>query len=271
VERTAPGGHSEPVPVLNDSEIQNFVDDGFVKLAAAFPPDVVAECRALLWEQVRTETGAEPDDPTTWTRPVHRIAGRGDPAFQRAATTERLHGALDQLVGPGRWRPRRGLGTFPIRFPHPDDPGDAGWHVEASFTGPDGSGRLNLRSRDRALLMLFLFSEVTEADAPTKVRVGSHRAVARLLAPHGDEGAEFFAFAGEAVPATADHLTASATGLPGDVYLVHPFLVHSGQLHHGTRPRFLAQPPLDPTGLLDLDGPDPTPVERPVREALAQR
>jgi hypothetical protein len=257
--------------VLTESEIQAFVDDGFVLLPEAFPRALADECRALLWEQVRAETGATADDPATWTRPVHRIDGRGDPAFQRAATTERLHGALDQLVGPGRWRPRRGLGTFPIRFPHPDDPGDAGWHVEASFAGADGGYRLNLRSRNRALLMLFLFSEVSEADAPTMVRVGSHRTAARLLAPYGDEGADFLAFAGEAVPATADQPTALVTGLPGDVYLVHPFLVHSAQPHRGTRPRFLAQPPLDPTGLLDLDGPDPTPVERPVRDALGRR
>ena len=32
-----------------------------------------------------------------------------------------LERVFDQLVGPGRWHPRDGLGTFPIRFPHPDD------------------------------------------------------------------------------------------------------------------------------------------------------
>jgi hypothetical protein len=255
--------------VLSAAQVRAFVEDGFVRLEEAFPRALADECRTLLWDQVRAETGAVPDDPATWTLPVHRIPGRGDPPFQRAATTERLHGALDQLVGPGRWRPRRGLGTFPIRFPHADDPGDAGWHVEASFVGPAGEFRLNLRSRNRALLMLFLFSEVGEADAPTKVRIGSHREAARLLAPYGDEGADFFAFAGEAVPATEDLPVALATGLPGDVYLVHPFLVHSAQPHRGTRPRFMAQPPLDPTGLLDLHVADPTPVEEPVRAALA--
>ncbi|MCE0763791.1 phytanoyl-CoA dioxygenase family protein [Pseudonocardia kujensis] len=255
--------------VLSAAQVRAFADDGFVRLEEAFPRTLADECRALLWEQVRAETGAAPDDPATWTLPVHRIPGRGDPPFRRAATTDRLHGALDQLVGPGRWRPRRGLGTFPIRFPHADDPGDAGWHVEASFAGPTGEFRLNVRSRNRALLMLFLFSEVGEADAPTKVRIGSHRKAARLLAPYGDEGADFFAFAREAVPATDDLPVALATGLPGDVYLVHPFLVHSAQVHHGTRPRFMAQPPLDPTGLLDLHATDPTPVEEPVLAALA--
>ena len=32
----------------------------------------------------------------------------------------------------------------------------------------------NITSRGRALLMLFLFSDVGESDAPTRIRVGSH-------------------------------------------------------------------------------------------------
>lgn len=71
-----------------------------------------------------------------------------------------LHSAFDQIVGKGRWRPRDGLGTFPVRFPHPDDPGDAGWHVDLSFPGEDcdpseqrdfSSWRVNVTSRGRAL------------------------------------------------------------------------------------------------------------------------
>ena len=148
------------------------------------------------------------------------------------------------------------MGTFPIRFPHPDDPGDAGWHVEGSFVGAGGESRLNLRSRGRALLMLFLYSDVGPADAPTRVRVGSHLDVAPLLEPHGDAGAEFFALAARAVPATADRPVVDAVGAAGDVYLVHPFVVHSAQPHHGTRPRFIAQPPLEPVGELELERDD---------------
>src|SRR2546429_3301488 len=60
------------------------------------------------------------------------------------------------------WRARSDLGTFPIRFPSPDDPGDAGWHVDNSFphdssdTGDFLNWRINVVSKGRALLMLFL-------------------------------------------------------------------------------------------------------------------
>ncbi|MCW0214055.1 MAG: phytanoyl-CoA dioxygenase family protein [Pseudonocardia sp.] len=239
--------------ILTDAQVRSFVTDGFTRLDAAFPRELADECRSLLYRQV----GADPDDAATWTRPVVRIDGRGDAPFQRAATTPRLHAAFDQLVGPGNWLPRLGLGTFPIRFPHPDDPGDAGWHVEGSFADPADPGRyrLNLRSRGRALLLLFLFSEVGEDDAPTKIRVGSHLDVPGLLAPYGDAGAEFFEFAAKAVPATEHRPVAYATGEPGDVYLVHPFLVHSAQRHRGARPKFMAQPPLLPARELEPDGP----------------
>jgi len=249
---------------LDDTLVDRFVADGFVHLPGAFGRDVADECRDLLW----TATGCAADDPATWTRPVVRIPGMAQPPFRAAATTPVLHAAFDRLVGPGRWVPRAGLGTFPVRFPHPDDPGDAGWHVEASYAGPDGAPRTNLRSRGRALLMLFLFSDVGPDDAPTRIRVGSHLDVAPLLAPYGDDGAEFVALAGDAVPASDGRPVAFATGAAGDVYLVHPFVVHAAQPHRGTAPRFMAQPPLEPTGLLDLSGTDPTPVEQAVLDGL---
>lgn len=90
--------------------------------------------------------------------------------------------------------PRDGLGTFPIRFPHPDDPGDAGWHVDAGYM-PEGEpgGRVTLRSRGRALLMLFLFSDVDADSAPTRIKVGSHLDVPAFLEPDGEHGMRMFA------------------------------------------------------------------------------
>ena len=46
--------------------------------------------------------------------------------------------------GKGRWRRRSDLDGFAVRFPSPDDPGDTGWHVDASF--PDLSGNPNERN-----------------------------------------------------------------------------------------------------------------------------
>ena len=102
--------------------------------------------------------------------------------FVEAANTTRLHGAFDQLVGPQRWRRPQQWAPSPIHFPSAVDPGDAGWHIDVSFgtDTPDFmSWRANIHSKGRALLMLFLFSDVGEHDAPTRIRVGSHMDIAR--------------------------------------------------------------------------------------------
>ena len=118
--------------VLTDQQREQFVRDGFVKLENAFPAEIAAEARMILWR----ETGCDPEDRTTWTRPVVRLGDFPQEPFQKAVNTPMLHGAFDELVGAGRWVPRNSLGGFVVRFPHSDDPGDTGWHVDASFPPP---------------------------------------------------------------------------------------------------------------------------------------
>jgi len=175
--------------------------------------------------------------------------------FELAVNTPALHAAFDELVGAGRWMPRTNLGTFVVRFPSPQRPNDDGWHLDGSFppTPPDDredafKWRVNVNSRGRALLMLFLFTDTSECDAATRLRRGSHRDVARILAPNGDDGLTMIEVSRLAADATADHPVDLATGRAGDVYLCHPFLVHAAQAHRGTSPRILTQPPLHPRG-----------------------
>jgi hypothetical protein len=246
-----------------------------VRVDRAFSRDLADEARAIMWRDLR----CDPDDPTTWTRPVIRLLHYGDEPFRRAVNSLVLHAAFDQLVGKGRWRPRANLGTFPVRFPHPDDPGDTGWHVDVSFPGESSdpnerhdfsSWRANVSSRGRALLMLFLFSDVGELDAPTRIKVASHRDIARCLEPAGDAGLSHGEL--DRMGDALDRTQALATGEAGTVYLCHPFLVHAAQMHRGSVPRFLAQPPLHPAEpfRLDREDGDYAPVEIAIRQALME-
>lgn len=254
---------------LSKDQIQQFIRDGFVRVDHAFSSETARQARTILWRDIN----ADPADPTTWTKPVVRLGMYSQEPFVQAANTEKLHRAFDQLVGPGRWLPCRSMGTFPVRFPSDEDPGDAGWHVDASFPGADPSNyfewRVNSRSKGRALLMLFLFSDVGEHDAPTRIRVGSHRDVVRLLAPAGEPGLSFLELAQKLadLPERDGQL---ATGAAGTVYLCHPFLVHAAQPHRGTEPRFLAQPPLLFRDEPVLERPEAacSPVEAAIRLAL---
>ncbi|TXL71462.1 phytanoyl-CoA dioxygenase family protein [Vineibacter terrae] len=255
---------------LNDAQIEQFIADGFVRIEAAFPRAVADAACAILWPA----TGCDPDDPSTWTRPVVRLGYHGQAPFTAAVNTPTLHRAFDQLVGHGRWRPRGDLGTFPVRFPVPGDPGDTGWHIDVSF-GPAGTDyfhwRANIASKGRALLMLFLLSDVGPHDAPTRIRAGSHIDVARQLAPAGEDGLSLAELASSGFAESAARPEVHATGTAGTVYLCHPFLVHAAQQHHGTQPRFMAQPPLHPAEPLRLMRDDGAyaPVEEAIRRALA--
>lgn len=260
--------------MLSAAQIDQFISDGFLRLDDAFPRDVADAGRAILWKAAQVD----PDTPASWTQPVIRIPSLSLPFFLDAAHSPRLAQACDDLVGAGRWQPLQALGGFVIRFRSESDPGDGGWHVDASFL-PDGKTpdpargyldyHVNHASRGRALLMLFLFSDVTEADAPTIISVGSHRRLSRRLTAMGADGASVIDLAqsGAFDADTAGLKLAYATGPAGTVYLCHPHLIHRAQTMSAPgRPRLLAQPALLPADGVTFDPvAGTTPLERAMR------
>ncbi|WP_336517686.1 hypothetical protein [Pollutibacter soli] len=259
--------------MITKDEIESFIHDGYVKIENAFSKDFAAEARRILWKA----TGCDPDDPSTWTKPVIRLGYFTEKPFQVAANSPKLIEAYDQLTGAGRWIPRDSVGSFPVRFPSDEDPRDSGWHIDASFPGDDPQDymnyRVNIFSRGRGLLMLFLFSDVGHDDAPTKMRNGSHLQAARLLELYGETGLSFIELSETVANATASAEEVVATGEAGTVYLCHPFVVHAAQPHRGKNPRFLAQPPLHIKEDLQLlrEDSDYSPVEIAIRNAISSR
>ena len=256
------------LPTLSSVQMESFVENGFVRVDEAFPRAVADQVREILWR----DTGCDRNDPRTWTRPQVRLNAYSAPPFLAAAGTPPLTAAYDQLVGAGRWHPLDSMATFPIRFPSLQPSGDVDWHVDMSF-GPATSDtlrwRANLVSEGRALLMLFLFSDVDHDDAPTRLRAGSHLDVARLLAEVGPEGLSLADLIDADFGRMGFLREELAVGPAGTVYLCHPFLVHAGQ-DGPRRPRFMGQPALVPVGPLRLDGDIEAlaPVEQAIRRAL---
>lgn len=151
--------HATLGSMLSLAEIGAFVADGYVAVRGALPAGVLRACQDEIWAEL-SGRGARREDPSTWRDPVVRINCPENEAFAAAGSQPVLWEAFDQLIGAGRWWRRRGVGgTIPVRFPSQADPGDAGWHIEASF-GQGGDGRVNYRSRQRGLLALYLFSDV---------------------------------------------------------------------------------------------------------------
>lgn len=236
---------------MTSADVAGFMERGFVRLDGVFSAEAARE---ILWRA----SGCDPTDPATWRSHVVRLGFFSDPPFLEAVSSPVLRDACDALVGRDAWVPRRDLGTFVLRFPTSDEPADTGWHVDASFPGDDPadfmSYRINVASRGRALLMLFLLTDVGPDDAPTLIRVCSHREVARVLAPAGDAGLSFMELAGM-LEGTESCPVEAAVGSAGTVYLCHPFVVHRAQAHRGRNPRIIAQPPLHPRGDLSASSP----------------
>ncbi|MGV9800033.1 phytanoyl-CoA dioxygenase family protein [Mycobacterium sp. NPDC003449] len=228
-------------------DVNEFIRDGFVKVGGAAAVDIADAARELLWRQI----GLSPREPESWTQPVVWAADlTGSGPFGQLARSAALAQALDQLCGAGGWVPRHSLGNIPIRFPVSPPAEDRGWHIDRN-TLLSGENWV-VSGRPHTMTLLTLLSEVGPDDAPTRIRVGSHRDVATVL---DAEPVEFFD-SGEPVDRVSrGRPVALATGRPGDMYLVHPFTVHAADVHRGTRPRFMAQAPVVLTEPLTPGGP----------------
>jgi Phytanoyl-CoA dioxygenase (PhyH) len=253
-------------------DLDAFVRDGYVAIRGAVDADTVAASRELIWAALERR-GVRRDDPGSWPPFAGNMDGLAGEPFVAAYLAPALTAAYDALIGPGRWkRPVRpaDLGkSVMVRFPA-EERANAGYHIEGSYAAPDGSSAnwVNIRSRARGLLALMLFTDVGRRDAPTRLLCGSHLTVPRFLAPCGEAGTDsdtelWF-------PSTLCLNTAHATGRAGDVFLCHPFMVHTATWpHRGTGPRMIAQPAVSAPDGFALDGSDPSPVAQAIVKGLA--
>ena len=256
--------------ILSKKEIEHFVLNGFVRIENAFSQETADAVLNILWNNLPCDRY----NPSTWVEPVIRLGMYNQPPFVESLNSEEMHLIFDQLIGKDRWIPCLSVGTFPIRFPSVQKPLDTGKHVDVSFPGNDPNNyfewRANVKSKGRALLMLVLYSDVTENDAPTVIYQSSHIDVARLLAKEDDRGLSFMELAAK-LNDLPQRKEIHATGKAGTIYLCHPFIVHSAQSHNGTVPKFMAQPPLLLKGELSISNSSDNyaPVEQAIRLALS--
>ena len=250
---------------MDPVDAEGFARDGYLVVRGAFDVATAAACREMIWERLG-HRGIRRDDPRSWP-PVVEIDSLGGAPFAAAGTSPALSAAYDELIGPGRWTsPVNAGGAVVVRFPS-EERANAGYHIEGSYDGP-GGWWANIRSRARGLLALLLFTDVGPDDAPTRLVSGSHLYVPESLAPYGEAGtradADFWR------PSVLCRPVAHATGLVGDAFLCHPFLVHTATWpHRGTGPRMIAQPAVHVRDGFALDGSDPSPVARAIVAGLA--
>jgi hypothetical protein len=255
-------------------DLDAFVRDGYVAVRGAVDAGTAAACRELIWTAMERR-GVHRDEPGSWPPLVEGMDDLAGEPFVAAYLASALTAAYDELIGPGRWERSvcsADIGkAVVVRFPAEGERANAGYHIEGSYAPPDGgpgAGWVNIRSRARGLLALFLFTDAGRHDAPTRLLCGSHLAVPQFLTPYGEAGtdsdADFWR------PSTLCMTAAHATGKAGDVFLCHPFMVHTATWpHRGAGPRMIAQPAVNAPDGFVLDGSDPSPVARAIVKGLA--
>jgi hypothetical protein len=166
---------------LSPAQVEQFIECGYVPLRQAFACQDALAVQDAIWERL-AERGIHRSDPATWTEPVvHIKENYSGPVFE-ACMTPRFADAIEDLVGPGRWRYRGvpyGWGWWPVNFSRgADQPWTVptkGWHWDG------GHFRHTLNSPEQGVLALCIFSEIGSRGGATLFAEGSHHLVARFL------------------------------------------------------------------------------------------
>ncbi|KAI5926600.1 hypothetical protein F4810DRAFT_546395 [Camillea tinctor] len=255
---------SPPAPLTED-EKTFFLKHGYLKLTNCFTREQAAAATSDLW----TRLGMSPTDKSTWTRarthmPSHQI-------FDSAAFAPRAWAAICELCGgEDRIDPasRQWRDSFIVNLGSPEqeveeeeeeveeNPRDLeNWHVDGDFFVH------YLDSPEQALLVIPLFSDVPPRGAgatmlcpaaiPRVARwLREHPAgVSPRMVPRGEPGfpdAPNPAWYREVVGAVGDQEGAfvEASGQVGDVFLLHPLMVHSATKNPRRHIRVITNPPV---------------------------
>ncbi|HEY3558501.1 phytanoyl-CoA dioxygenase family protein [Kribbella sp. NPDC051137] len=224
--------------MLTTEELEIFERDGIVKIPSAFSADEAAGMRDVLWRELSERHGMERDDPTTWT--VLRPTGLKTTKFDRRAHAilgPRVRSALDGLLG--EWLEPKHQGQVLVTMPEgvPWAVPHRQWHTDVGFEEPL-----------HAVKIWAFYDSVGPGGGGTPQVAGSHRVFERFLTTTGER--EFKAVRDQLLrsdpwfrnltseqrtvdpmePVDLDGLpvrVVELTGQAGDVYLTHPWILHS--------------------------------------------
>lgn len=251
---------------MTDEEVEHFIEYGYVVIRGAFTRE-----QAEGWlKDVFPRLGYDENDPTTWTQarihmPSHNRVNVAEFAPRVWEAIKVLLGGEDRIQKPA-W----GDG-FIVNLGTPEDadtwqPASAevhGWHKDGDFF------RHFLDSPEQGLLTIVLWSDVQHKGGPTYIAADSVPVVARFLAEH-PEGVRPGEFGFQNLIQQCRDFR-EATGNIGDVFLLHPYMLHTVSKNALRIPRLITNPPVHLKEPMRFDREDPkdfSPVERAILRGL---
>jgi hypothetical protein len=237
--------------VLTEEEAAQFVERGFVRVEGCFGRDVAERATEEMWSRL----GYDADDPSTWVdKRIHmptlnrfEVKSFAPGAWHAVCD---LVGGEERIRGPYMWGDAF-IVNLGVRADEPWAPPSAaspGWHTDGDFF-------LHfLDSPEQGLLTLVLWTDVVHQGGATFVACDSVGPVARYLLDH-PEGVHPNGFdVPSLVPQCHDFI--EGTGKAGDVYLLHPFVLHATAQNTLRRPRVITNPPVSLNEPMRFDRPE---------------
>jgi hypothetical protein len=254
---------------LSTADIDHFVAHGFVKMRSGLDPARMRRWVDESWARV----GYDPADPATWKE--QRIHLPVTECLSVQQYTPRVYAAVCQLMGGAERIPSNtqwGNGlivNYGYRAEERWIPPEraAGWHKDGDFF-------LHfLDSPEQGLLTIMLFDRVESHGGATFLACDSVAHVARFLAEHPEginPNGQGIGFPFKRFIAQCSDFR-EAVGEAGDVYLIHPFMLHAASQNFSGRARFIINPPvrfLEPMRFDRGRFEDHCPVERAILRGL---
>ncbi|MBI1928067.1 phytanoyl-CoA dioxygenase family protein [Candidatus Poribacteria bacterium] len=258
----------QELTVLSASEISHFEEHGFVCLREAFLHSDAIAMQDFMWLQLQTLKGIDRHDRSTWTIGYagSGLNKSGEHTIYKPIASPRLCGAIDDLLGNGNWSIPKSWGGFLLSFPQGPL---AEWNLPTQHWHWD-SGLNHFEKCLKGLFIFTLFSEIKPHGGGTLFVSGSQRMLANFwhrLSPSEQKGKiasvrkAFYVSNSWLSSLTSEQYSPSdriqhfmetaatiddvyvrvheMTGEPGDAYLCHPSIFHSGSPNHREVPRFM--------------------------------
>lgn len=246
-----------PTQVLTQADINHFLDHGWIKLPNCFTQAQADTLTANVW----TRLGMDPNDKTTWhtlrtNMPAHN-------RFEASSFSPKAWAAIGQLVGGEhkisdqhrQWGDGLivNLGSAEGEGKETDPRELAEWHVDGDFFVHF------LDSPEQGLLVIPLFTDIRPGGGGTMICPDAIPVMARYLRDHPEgvsprmtpraqnpkwepeKGLDFFNDIARSMPREA---FVEATGQVGDVYLLHPLMLHSASSNSLRNVRIITNPPV---------------------------
>ncbi|KAI1404069.1 hypothetical protein F4819DRAFT_175092 [Hypoxylon fuscum] len=245
---------SLPAPLTQEQK-DFFLKNGYLKLTNCFTREQADDMNEGVW----TRLGMSPTDKSTWIKertnmPSHRDFDCAEFAPKAWAAICEVCGGEDRVNPESRqWRDSLivNLGTAE-REGKPVPPKELkGWHVDGDFF------MHYLDSPEQALLVIPLFTDIIPEGGGTVICPPAIPKVAQQLAAHPEGVSPRMIPRGHPdmresnlewyiniVQGVQDDEFVEATGNVGDVYLLHPLMMHSATSNARRAIRIITNPPV---------------------------